>query len=187
MSEVTVYTFLGLPGSGKSYFARNFAEKTSIVRFSSDAMRLSIFGSLEAMKDIYHSENRDQLNRYTFAAMDYATGELLSNGQDVVYDAHCNKRSDRDQLGKLASAHGARVVLVCIETPRDIALHRGMTREATVDQRQLSEDEMREVMDRQTALSDAPGSDEIVVNIDGTIPFEEQFASFEKQLSELES
>ncbi len=66
-----------------------------------------------------------------------------------------------------------------------MALQRGMTREGTVDQRQLPEPEMREVMDRHATHTDQPGDDEKVIKIDGTIPFEQQYESFKAQLAEI--
>jgi hypothetical protein len=55
-----------------------------------------------------------------------------------------------------------------------------------VDQRQLSEEKMREAIARHEAATDVPTNEEVVITIDGQIPFEEQFTSFRAQLGALD-
>jgi len=182
-----IFTFLGIPGSGKTYFARNLAQKTATVRLSSDAMRLAIFGSLEGIAQAYNSDDREIVNTYTFGAIDYVVNELLSNGQDVVYDAHYNQRSKREELEKIAQKNNAQVILVRINTPYDIALQRGQNREAAPDQRKLDEHHMREVIERHRANTDEPLSSENVIDVSGEVPFDEQYKSFKESLKEYRS
>lgn len=174
--------FLGSPGSGKSYFARAVADKLNAVRINGDSMRSAIFGSQEEILKIYNSDSRAKLNNYVFNGLDYVTEQILGRGYDVVYDAHHNKRGDREKLEKIAAAHNAKPVVVRINTPFEVALKRGQTREASVDQRQLSEEKMREVIARHQAATDEPTDEELVIDIDGQVPFEDQFVSFKKQL-----
>lgn len=181
-TKPTVFTFLGVPGSGKSYFARNLAEHTGTIRLSSDAMRLAIFGSREAITKVYKSEERENVNTYVHRAFDYVFGELLKNGHSIICDAHFNKRADRDRLTKIASQYDAQVVLIRVNTPHQVALKRGQEREEADDQRRLSKELMREAIDRHHAGTDAPGSDEIVIEIDGTVTFADQLDSFNRQM-----
>ena len=181
-----VFTFLGVPGSGKSYFARRLAQETGMLRLSSDAMRLAIFGSRDAIAKVYHSDDRENVNAYVDRAIVYVMGEILARGEDVIYDAHYNRSSGRDWLTQRLSEHDAKVVLIRIITPYNIALQRGQDREETNDQRRLSESEMREVMDRHNANTDEPGADELVIDIDGTVTFEEQYKSFRTQLEDFD-
>lgn len=183
----TVYMFLGVPGSGKSYFARNLSEKTGAVRINSDSLRLAIFGSLETMRALYASGQREILNSYVFNSMDYATEQILRQGHDVVYDAHNNKRKDRESLEKIAERVGAAAILIWIKTPFEVALKRGQQRNATADQRQLSEEAMKEVMERHQRFTDEPIDGEKVIVIDGTVSFDEQYAEFTKQLEAINS
>ncbi len=176
--------FLGSPGSGKSYFARQAAQRMNTVRFNGDSMRLSIFGSLDAIHRVYESSSRETVNTYVFNAIDYATGQVLSRKLDVVYDAHHNKRSDRTNLEKLASEYGAVPVLVWIKTPYDIALKRIQTRTPQIDQRQMDEEHAKDVMARHQKFTDEPDAMEKVIVLDGQIPFDEQFVDFEKQIEE---
>lgn len=184
-SHPVIHAFLGVPGSGKSYFARNLAERTSTVRINSDAMRLGIFGSLEAISAVYHSPNRENVNTYVDGATSYVISELLACNQSVICDAHHNKRSDRERFESLAKPYGAHVVLVWIQTPFDLALRRGQEREAKPDQCQLSEQDMREVMARHEAAMDKPTEGENVITIDGQQPFDQQYESYQAQIKKL--
>ena len=145
-------------------------------------MRLAIFGSLEAITEVYHSPNRQHVNTYVDGAVHYAVSELLRQGQSVVCDAHHNRRSDREAFEKIASEYDAQVILVRIVTPIELAMRRGQSRTVTADQRQLSEDDMREVIDRHTANTDEPSDSEHVIEVNGEIPFEEQFTIFQERL-----
>lgn len=178
--------FLGSPGSGKSYFAKHIADKLNAIRINGDSMRLAIFGSLEEIERTYHSNDRHKVNTYTFNALDYVAEQILVRGNDVVYDAHHNKRVDRETLEQIAARCKALPIVVRIKTPYEVALKRGQTREAKVDQRQLSEEKMREVMARHQANTDEPIETEKVIVIDGELPFEKQYKEFESQLAEFQ-
>lgn len=182
--QPTIYIFLGLMGSGKSYFSRNLSEKLGIVRLNSDAMRTAIFGSREKAKEIYHTGDRTILNSYVFNAFDYATGELLKLGQSVIQDANHNERKNRINLEKLAETHGGRVVLVHVITPRDIAAKRAQERESATDQNPLTVEELNDAYARHLKTTDLPEASELVVTIDGTKPFSEQFNSFLLQMEQ---
>ena len=174
--------FLGSPGSGKSYFARAVANKLNAVRINGDSMRLSMFGSREETERIYKSGNRAVLNDYVFNGLDYVAEQIIMRGHDVVYDAHHNKRTDREKLEEIAIKHNAKPILIWIRTPFEIALQRCQSRQDLADQRRLTEEKTREVIARHQVATDDPADEEFVINIDGQISFEEQFASFQTQL-----
>jgi predicted kinase len=180
-----ILMFLGSPGSGKSYFAKHIADKLNAVRINGDSMRLAIFGSLEEIERIYHSNDRRKVNEYVFNGLDYVAEQILQRGQDVVYDAHQNKRIDRETVEQIAERQHALPVVISIKTPYEVAVKRGQTRESQVDQRQLSEEKMREVIARHQANTDEPVKTEHVIVLDGEIAFEEQFKEFEKRLKEI--
>lgn len=181
---ILVY-FLGLPGSGKSHFARQLADELNAIRLNSDSMRLSIFESREVMDEIYNSNNRQIINSYVFNAMDYVTEQILIRNQDVIYDANSNRRSDRESLEAIAKLYNAIPILVCMNTPDQVAHMRGQARNETIDQRKLSKEKMTEVMDRHRAGTDYPVSTENVVEIDGQIDFNEQFKVFHAYTNKL--
>lgn len=182
----TIYIFLGLPGSGKTYFARQLSEKLEVVRLNSDSMRIAIFGSRDKAKELYRSGNREILNSYVFNAMDYATEELLARDQSVIQDANHNKRANRVALENLAAKYGGRVVLIYIKTPREVAVQRGQERVETKDQRKLSPAELADVHERHIMNTDQPEVSECVIEINGLDNFEDQYNSFVAQMEKVD-
>lgn len=174
--------FLGYPGSGKSFFARQLAEQIQAVRLNGDAMRIALFKTVEAI-EAYPDKKR--LNEQTFDAIDYTVAQILKAGHDVVYDAHHNKRSIRQEQERIAHEYGAYPIVVWIKTPQEIALKRGQTRKADSDSRQNTEEKMRASMQRHMENFDEPSDAEKVITIDGTIPFDEQYKSFTLQLEQI--
>lgn len=176
---------LGVPGSGKTYFSQRLAEQLHGVRLNSDAMRLSIFGSLETMSKIYNSDDRSQLNDYTFGAMDYVTGQLLAAGKSVVYDAIHTKRADRQKQELAAEVHGAVPILLRVTVPREVAVRRIIERPAAGDTRQFTPEKAEEVVTHFDETTEPPVDGELVIDINGEASFDEQMASFESQLASM--
>ena len=143
-------------------------------------MRIALFNTVE---EINAHPDKVQLNNQTFSAIDYATAQILLAGISVVYDAHHNKRSIRVDMEAIAAKYNALPIVVWIKTPRDVAIERGLTREAAPDSRKMTPERMQEVMARHTDNFDEPLAGENVVVIDGTIPFTEQYAAFNEQLA----
>lgn len=175
--------FIGVPGSGKSFFARQLAEQIHGVRLSGDAMRLAIFGSIEAIDAVYHSPQRQHVNTYTFGAIDYVTDQLLASGVSVIIDAIHSKRSDREKQEEIARRHDAKTVLVHIKTGYETALARGQQREVFADQRQFDEAKMREVIAQFEASLEPPDNNESCVIISGELPFAEQLELFNQAVA----
>lgn len=181
MNKPLLVVFLGFPGSGKTYFSKNLAKELQAVTFNTDALRLSMFGSLEAIGEIRLKE-RSRLYDDVFGAMNYATRQTLSAGYTVIYDAQMTKREDRTRIETLAQTSNAIPLLVWVKTSRETALKRGQEREAGDDSNQYSAEKMAYLIDRFDDVTDLPGSDENVIEINGEVPFEEQYASFQSQI-----
>lgn len=170
--------FLGFPGSGKTYFARQLVKELRAVTLNSDAMRVAVFGSLENVEKIRQSKEHFRLNSEVFGAMDYAARQTLLAGYSVVYDAQQTKRSNRRNIEKIAAATGAIPVLVWLKTSREVALKRGQEREARDDSHQYDAEKMAYLIDRFDSVTDLPEPDENVIEISGEVPFEEQYRTF---------
>ncbi len=178
-NKPVILMFLGVPGSGKSYFAKGIADKLNGIRINGDSMRLAMFGSLEEIDRIYQTEDRRKLNEYVFGGLDYVAEQILSRGCDVVYDAHQNKRVDRETVEAIAQRQNAIPIVVRVSTPEQLAFERTQTREAQIDQRQMSPERARDAIERHNASTDHPVPSENVVDIDGQQSFKEQFLIFE--------
>ena len=77
---------LGLPGVGKSYFARQFALAIQGVHINSDLIRKKTFE-----QPIYSSEEKSRV----YAAMFESVSQLLGEGKRVVVDATFSKQDRR--------------------------------------------------------------------------------------------
>lgn len=173
---------VGIPGSGKSYFAKQLAPELGAVRLNGDSMKAAIYGSYE----IIRAKNLiKEANQRGFAAIDYATEEVLRAGHSVVYDANNNKRVIRDKHRALAARQDAVAVVAWIRVPEAVAKERATTREKTTDQPMFDAALFDDVMKRQSANFDTPGADENCIEIDGTLPFKEQLAQFKDAIAEL--
>jgi hypothetical protein len=177
-----LFMFLGVPGSGKSYFARRLAKEINAVRLNGDSMRMALWGSLEEIEKVY-AVDRSAGNKMTFGALNYVVEQILTAKQSVVYDTHHNRRSDRSGLEEIAKNSEAIPIIIWIKTPMEIAIKRGQEREPMVDQHVYSEEKLREIIARQMASFDEPAPNENVIMIDGTADFTDQFASFKEQIA----
>ncbi len=116
----TLIATLGLPGSGKSYFAERLAKDLHFAHLRSDEIRLQI-----NPKPTYTNEE----HKVVFGLMDFLTLKLLSTGVSVIYDANVNKHIHRQNLRGIAGEQDAKFVLIYIDTPLEIAIKRAKTRE----------------------------------------------------------
>jgi predicted kinase len=100
----------GLPGSGKTTLSQKLARQWHAVHISSDAVRKKMFSrptySEEEKKSVY-----DELGRLAAAAM--------KEGRDVVVDATCYLKEQRETLKKLAEGAGVKsyIILCTLSEP----------------------------------------------------------------------
>ena len=174
-------TFLGSIGSGKSYFARQLAEKMNIPRINPDTARIAMLGSIEALNARPYPDI--EYDTILFKLLNYSIQEILRSGKSVIYDtARHNGKANREQTRQLAESVDALVVYVWIDTPREVATERALTREAKDDQRTLTAERAEETMDFHFAHFNAPEADELAIKISGQIPFEQQLEIFQSEL-----
>lgn len=175
--------FVGVPGSGKTTFARQLAKKLDAVLLNSDGIRMSMWGSLDAISVTHQDpEARKHSNKLTFGAMNYAANQALHAGHSVIYDCNANHVQERQEKYDIAKKQGALCVVIRIKVPYETSLHRVQTREEAHDQRKFSLDKARLVIDRFVAEIEEPTPTERVIRISGEIPFEEQYATFEREV-----
>ena len=124
VAQPALILMAGLPGSGKSTFARRLAVETGAVLLESDALRQLLFGG---------PTHQASESRALFAAMFDAAGKLLRSGYTVIIDATNLKRSDRRPAHELASATGAHLVIAQTVAPEAAILDRLDRRAAGFD------------------------------------------------------
>jgi predicted kinase len=121
----TLILAVGLPGSGKSTFARRLAPKLSAAVLESDALRRLLFG-----QPTYGALESQRL----FEAIRASARELLEHGRNVIVDATNVKESDRQPFYALARDTGARLIALRFTAPQPVIEQRLTRRSRRHDQ-----------------------------------------------------
>jgi predicted kinase len=114
----------GLPGTGKSYFSRKLAEQLPSVIVESDALRKRLFPT-----PTYSAEE----SRRLFSACHRLIEEYLGRGISVILDATNLVEHHREPLYRIAQRLQAKLILVQVESPRELVRQRLQDREERID------------------------------------------------------
>jgi predicted kinase len=115
LSMPHLIVMVGIPGSGKSYFADHFAStfKTPIV--SSIALRSTVVKT-----PTFTPAEQAAVRRLSLYMLD----ELLKTGQTFVYDSLSDARTDRQDVVRLAKNAGYDVLFVWVQTDSNTSQYR---------------------------------------------------------------
>src|SRR6478672_9724358 len=103
MPEKPVLILLyGFPGSGKTYFARQFCEALQAAHLEQDRIRYELFQQPRFTKQENYALNR---------IMEYISGEFLTAGISVVYDLNAMRISQRRILREMARKQKAHTLV----------------------------------------------------------------------------
>lgn len=125
MTNPIVYVMCGIPGSGKSYWSKEYIVKSmrrSVVYISSDDIRAEICG------DARDQSKNDEVFRIFYKRARRAAQE----GKDVVLDAtHLTRKSRRKCLNHFKNL-SCKFIAVQLTTSVENAMYRNKTRERVV-------------------------------------------------------
>jgi len=188
MRKPILITFVGVPGSGKTTFAKQLARELHAVILNSDSIRLEMWKTLDAIQSTHaNPDERKYANQLTFGAMNYAARQILAAGHSVIYDCNANHLWERQEKHDIARETDALSIVIRITVPYDLSLERIQQREVSHDSRRISSDKAGEILERFMNEIEEPTTDEHVIKIDGAQSFDEQFQSFQSQLEQLVS
>ncbi len=114
----TLYITVGLPGSGKSTYAKKFIEKKDIEYLSSDELR-AVFGK---------SEEDQTVTPLVFGHIKRKVDEFLKDGKNVLVDATSVNRRERSDYINTAKKYGAKVVAIVFKMDRQGLIDRNKKR-----------------------------------------------------------
>ena len=114
---MTLYTMIGLPGSGKSTFAVNHPE---CVVVSTDAIRGELFGD----------ENEQKDGKLVFDVAYARLAKAVEAGQDAIFDATNLQRKYRKKIFQMFP--NAYHVAIFVNTPVDVCKERNAKRDRVV-------------------------------------------------------
>jgi hypothetical protein len=106
-----LFLLSGLPGAGKSTFARGLAARTGALVLESDRLRALLFCTP------VHSQRESSL---LFSAMRAAASELLRRGHAVIIDATNVGEADRQPFYRLARRQQVPLSVVLLEAPEPV-------------------------------------------------------------------
>lgn len=112
MSKPILYLMVGYPGAGKTTISKLISKRTGAVHLWADAERHNMFD------EPTHS-NQESIQLYEY--LNHRAGELLTNGESVVFDTNFNFASDRKKLREIADQRGAITKVIWLTTPAEIA------------------------------------------------------------------
>lgn len=124
LSNPTILQVVGLPGSGKSFFATQFAETISAPAVSRNQIRWVLFA--------HHTYSRDEESMVDQVA-DMLITELLKTKRTIILDGGYNSRVSRNNLKNLAKKHGYNVMTIVVQTDEPTAKQRSMKRSGNKD------------------------------------------------------
>ena len=114
----TLYITVGLPGSGKSTYAKEFIKGKEIEYLSSDSLR-AVFGK---------SEEDQTVTPLVFGHIKRKVDEFLKDGKNVMVDATSVNRKERSDYISTAKKYGAKVVAIVFKMDRQGLIDRNKKR-----------------------------------------------------------
>lgn len=149
---------VGLPGSGKSFFARQFSETFGAPRVSNDRLRHILFGS-----EGYSKQEQTTIGMVAEAEIH----ELLKTQKTFLVDGFGLGRTQRAVLRKLAKEHGYDVLLVWVQTDQATAKYRSMKRSNKKKDDEHNASLTSALFEQETKKFSAPATNENHVVISG--------------------
>lgn len=114
-AQPTVIVVSGLPGTGKSYFCRQLAERLPLIILESDALRKKLFP-----KPTYSAEE----SAYLFRTIHFLIDDLLKKGMPIILDATNLEEKHRERIYNIAERLNARLIIVRTEAPPELVQKR---------------------------------------------------------------
>ena len=114
----TLYITVGLPGSGKSTYVKNFIKDKDIEYLSSDSLR-AVYGK---------SEEDQTVTPLVFGHIKRKVDEFLKDGKNVLVDATSVNRKERSDYINTAKKYGAKVVAIVFKMERQGLIERNKKR-----------------------------------------------------------
>ena len=165
MDRPTLIVLCGIPGSGKTHYAKQLLKDTyyinKIIHLSSDDIRNELYGDESTQGD--PSE--------VFSLMQKRAVEALNNGLSVIYDSTAMTRKDRSGI-ITACPKFARIQCNIIWAPIETCIERDAARERSVG---------KEVIDRMLKRFQAPYFEEGINEIKVILPDEFDTDKYEQE------
>jgi len=123
----TLYLMVGLPGAGKTTYAKRLAEEVGAVRFTPDEWHIALFGDdFHQVEKELHDARHDRVEELMWKV----GKELLGKGVNVILDFGFWVEEQREEKRREALAVGAETKVCYLDTPMPELLRRLQERSA---------------------------------------------------------
>jgi predicted kinase len=158
LSRPLVIMVIGLPGSGKSFFARQFADMFSAPLVSADFIRHAVTHESD------YSAREDAL---VTTLMHNEITELFKTAKTFVIDGGMNARANRTAVERAASRHGYNKMVIWVQTDEHTSISRSVKRSDKRKGDELNDSMSIEAFERYKKQFSNPSPSENVVVISG--------------------
>ena len=162
---------LGTMGSGKSSFARQLAVKIGGRRINADIIRRGVFKT-------YEEWTKPENKELVFIFLNQHVEQALKTGCSVIRDYQHDSWQEREEVRQMAHKCGALPVIVWLKIPAETAIERTIARPDSPDSIKFDEAFIRDAVKRHLERLESPTNRELYVEIDGRLPFENQYETF---------
>ncbi|MDE3090254.1 MAG: AAA family ATPase [Chloroflexota bacterium] len=126
-----LFIISGLPGTGKSFLARQISARLAAVIVESDFVRKTLADG----KPTYTRDESAFVHRVAHVVIE----QMLDAGYHVIYDATNLAEEHREKAYRLADKTGARAIVICTVAPEPVIRARLAKRFVDRDPRDLSD------------------------------------------------
>ena len=141
--------------TGKTKAAKIIAGATGAIHLWADKERHERFG------EVYSQAQSDELYQH----LNNEAANLLSSGNDVVFDTNFNYFKDREHLRTIGAASGAETKVIWVRAPKELAYQRAI---AEPQGKRMFVTMSHEDFERVASHLEPPRVEEHAIEIDGT-------------------
>lgn len=166
----------GFPGSGKTYFSRQFAEVVQVAHLEQDRIRHELF-----QQPRYTKQENSALNRI----IAYMANEFMTAGISVVIDMNAMRISQRKALREMARQNKASTLVVWLQIDPDTAYLRNHTRDRRKNDDHYAVGYDADAFRQMAGYMQNPDMTEDFVVVSGKHSFPGQLSTIIKKLSDM--
>jgi predicted kinase len=119
LAKPLLIMIVGVPGAGKSFFAKHFSEMFSAPVVGTDRIRFELFSEPQ-----FTADEQDIIHHL----VEYQVEELLKSKATFLVDGSCNAKVERLKLAQLAKKAGYNTLVVWVQTHETTARNRATKR-----------------------------------------------------------
>lgn len=175
ISPVLILTY-GFPGSGKTYFSRQFTESVQLAHLEQDRIRHELF-----QQPRYTKQENSALSRI----MNYMANEFLKAGISVIMDMNAMRISQRKSLREMARQQKASTLVIWFQIDPDTAYLRNHNRDRRKNDDRFAVGYEPDAFRQMAAYMQNPEPTEDFVVVSGKHSFEGQLSTIVKKLSDM--